>query len=273
METFENFVCPSHESTYFPTLFKLRVASVHAWCSVQFWHKGSYPCWLLTSWCYRVKMLAQGIVHGGLAGCLDGPGCHLVPPWLASTTHARKTNHGCLELGHGFLATGLYGLVGMDHIWRHLVGHVAGGPLGLQPLGWCTKAGCWGSAVKSRKQQHTTHVHRKVWQALLIERRKHMPAIWLMALTTKHMCSKHVQFQYKRNSKHGKHAGPISIQQKFKAWQACWIHGNGFVIVPHGKHESPWVAACSMHMQCSYKWRNHLFFYQINYLANSNKPS
>ena len=68
------------------------------------------------------------------------------------------------------------------------------------------------AAIKSQKQQHTTHVHRKVWQALLIERRKHMPAIWLVALTTRHMCSKHVQFQYKRNSKHGKHAGPISIQ-------------------------------------------------------------
>ena len=144
-------------------------------------------------------------------GCLDGPGCHLVPPWLASTTHAWKTNQWLpgawpWVLGHWPLC-----LVGMGHIWRHLVGHVAGGPLGLQPLGWCTKAGCWGSAVKSQKQQHTTHVHRKVWQALLIERRKHMPAIWLMALTTKHMCSKHVQLQYKRNSKHGKHAGSMEM--------------------------------------------------------------
>ena len=147
---------------------------------------------------------------------------------LACQRNPRLENKQWLPgVGHGFLATGLYGLVGMDHIWRHLVGHVAGGPLGLQPLGWCTKAGRWGSA-EPKATTHNTCSQKSV--AGTAHRKKKT-----------HACNL-VDGSY--NKAHVLQKCPISIQEKFKAWQACWSNFNTIKIQSMASMLDPWKWFC-----------------------------
>ena len=141
-----------------------------------------------------------------------------------------KQTNGCLELGHGFLATGLYGLVGMDHIWRDKAGHVAGGPLGLQP-NWAgaQKLGV-GAQLLRAKSNNTQHMFTEKCSK---QCGGSMHASNLQNhFTRKHMCCKHAYSQSNKNAKHGKHAPCMEIVMCDLHMKAnAWLHAAHEVLL------------------------------------------
>lgn len=62
------------------------------------------------------------------------------------------------------------------------------------------------------------------------------------------------------------------MQEKFKAWQACWIHGNGFVIKCPMENMKA-MGGCMQHQHAVLtNYGETMDFLENNYLATSDKP-